>query len=160
MSALKKYLAKNDTEGRFKGALPDKRLATVAVMHGKHVLMGKRRDNGRWTTPGGHAEDDEPFHLAAVRELEEESGIKAHHSDLTQLGPSKTVKTDDGKTIEVQPYKYRPRGRPATSMKEDPDAEVTRWTWVDCSKGLPKHVRDNLHVPMHKNALLPRLGLN
>lgn len=152
--SLRKFMSKSGEPH------PDKRVDTVAVVHGKHLLMGKRRDNGRYTTPGGHAEDGEPFHAAAARELEEEAGIKAHHTELVPMGGAKTVKGDDGKTIQVQPYLYRPRrGKPPTSMKQDPDGEVNRWSWVDCSDGLPKHVRENLHVPMHKNALLPRLGL-
>lgn len=156
MSALKKYMAKRGDE------LPDepkKRVATVAVMHGNHLLMGKRRDNGKWTTPGGHAEGDEDLHSAAVRELEEESGLKAHHSHISPLAEAKTVQTDKGESIKVQPFKYEVAARPNTSMKQDPDAEVHRWTWVDISDGLPDDIKNNLHVPMERNALLPCLGL-
>lgn len=156
MSALEKYMAKNGHEAT---SAPKKRVATVAVFHGKHLLMGKRRDSGKWTTPGGHAEGDEPMHEAAARELAEEAGIKAHHTHLQPLTAPKRVTTDKGETIEVQPFKYEVKDRPNTSMKRDPDAEVHRWHWVDTSNGLPEDIKNNLHVPMERNALLPCLGL-
>ncbi len=43
-------------------------------------------------------------------------------------------------------------------MKQDPDAEVHRWTWVDTSKGLPEDIKKNLHVPIERNALMHSLG--
>lgn len=154
--SLKKFLTKHD----IKGALPDKRVATVAVVHGKHLLMGKRRDNGRWTVPGGHANDGEALHIAGARELEEESGIKTHHSNLTPMGESEIVKNDKGQTVEVQPYKFKPSKKPGTSMTDDPDAEVARWHWIDVSKGLPKHIATNMHVPRGRNVLMKRLNLH
>jgi 8-oxo-dGTP pyrophosphatase MutT (NUDIX family) len=39
------------------------------------MLLGKRTDNGLWSTPGGKVDQDESFEEAAIRELEEESGI-------------------------------------------------------------------------------------
>lgn len=45
-------------------------------------------------------------------------------------------------------------------MRDDPDAEVHRWQWVDVSKGLPDHIKKDLHVPIHQNVLRSALGHN
>ena len=39
------------------------------------MLLGKRTDNGLWSTPGGKIEKDESFQEGALRELKEESGL-------------------------------------------------------------------------------------
>ena len=157
MNALAKYTEK---KGEKLADKPDKRVATVAVMHGSHLLMGKRRDNGKWTTPGGHANDGEDLHSAAVRELEEESGIKAEEHEIEPLAEPKIVWNDKGETVQVQPFKHEPSDRPSTSMKEDPDGEVHRWKWVDTAKGLPDDIKKDLHVPIERNALMQSLGLH
>ncbi len=157
MSALAKYTEK---KGEKLADKPDKRVATVAVMHGSHLLMGKRRDNGKWTTPGGHANDGEELHDAAIRELEEESGITCDHHEIEPLAEPKIVTNDKGESVQVQPFCHLVDERPNTSMKEDPDAEVQRWKWVDTAKGLPDDIKKNLHVPIKRNALMKGLGLH
>ena len=39
------------------------------------MLLGRRTDNGLWSTPGGTVEPGETFQETALRELKEESGI-------------------------------------------------------------------------------------
>ena len=39
------------------------------------ILLGKRTDNGLWSTPGGKIEPDESFEDGALRELKEEAGL-------------------------------------------------------------------------------------
>ncbi len=155
MQALRKYV---ESKGEKWSDAADKRVATVAVMHGDHMLLGKRRDNGKFTVPGGHANDGEHPHAAALRELNEEAGIEPRHGKLEPLGKSKTVTNDKGETVEVHPFKFTVEKRPGTTMREDPDGEVHRWNWVNTSKGIPKDVRENLHVPLDRNVLMERLG--
>ncbi len=157
MSALTKFLDKRSLEAGKKPDQADRRVATVAIRHGEHLLMGKRRDNGKWTTPGGHAEGKEDLHDAALREVEEESGIKLERHQVVPIGEPKTVTDDKGKKLQVQGFEARLDERPSTSMKQDPDAEVHKWQWVDCSKGLPDHIEKALHVPMERNVLLPHV---
>jgi 8-oxo-dGTP pyrophosphatase MutT (NUDIX family) len=130
-----------------------RRVSTVAVTHGDHLLMGKRRDNGKWTVPGGHVNPGEDFHDGGLRELAEESGIEA--DELTPLGGVHKAAPD----LHVQPYHLdlTHSGRPRTSMKEDPDGEVNRWHWVNMADGLPDHIAENLHVPFERNCLLQRV---
>lgn len=135
-----------------------KRVATVAVIHDGRILMGMRRDNKRWTSPGGHLEEGEEPLAGGVRELFEESGIRAEPKDLKKVG-FKTVTKPDGTKLEVTAFVYEPKERPRTSMRADPDLEVQRWHWVEFGDGLRPDVAAHLHVPLEHNVLLNALGI-
>lgn len=137
-----------------------RRVASVAVQHGNHILMGKRRDNGKWTTPGGHLEADEDFPTGAMRELLEETGIQAQLEEIKQLSEVHKLKDKEGKDLHVQPFRVKLSERPQTSMMTDPDKEVHRWQWVDVSQGLPKDIAMNMHTPPERNCLMKSLGLS
>jgi 8-oxo-dGTP pyrophosphatase MutT (NUDIX family) len=49
----------------------------VFVVHEERVLLHYHRKLGKWLPPGGHIEDDELPDDAAVREVREETGIRA-----------------------------------------------------------------------------------
>lgn len=57
--------------------IPISRDFTVAVfvIHRNHVLLHPHRKLGLWLPPGGHIEPDELPDEAAIREVEEESGL-------------------------------------------------------------------------------------
>ncbi|MGW5366375.1 NUDIX domain-containing protein [Actinopolymorpha pittospori] len=46
------------------------------------LLLIRRSDTGRWALPAGTAEPHSSFALTAVRELEEETGLRAEMTDL------------------------------------------------------------------------------
>jgi 8-oxo-dGTP pyrophosphatase MutT (NUDIX family) len=55
---------------------PSKKAAGCIVLSSEgRILLGKRADNGLWTNPGGHVEENEAFQDAALRELKEEAGL-------------------------------------------------------------------------------------
>lgn len=135
-----------------------RRIAIVAVTHGDNLLMGKRRDNGRWTMPGGHVDPGEDFHAGGIRELKEESGLDAE--ELYPLTEVAKLLGADGQPLHVQAFHHQLDGaRPPTSMQDDPDGEVERWRWIDVSGGLPDEVKSNLHVPLSRNIALHALDL-
>lgn len=151
-----------DTQNGFektqKGVGP-RRIAKVAIQHGDKVLMGKRRDNGKWTFPGGHLEPDEDYLQGALREVQEETGLELAPEHLEELAEVFEKEDKDGNPLHVQPFQAILKEKPATSMKMDPDAEVHRWRWVDISKGLPTEIAENLHVPPEHDILVQELGL-
>lgn len=135
---------------------PDqKQVAKVAVMNGSKMMMGQRRDSGKWTHPGGHLEGEETPLEAAVRETLEETGIELDPSDLKLIG---SQENSDG-SVKVWVYKAE-LGKEPTDTREDPDAEVLKWDWIETGEGLPEAVYNNLHIPPNENAVLNLMGLN
>jgi ADP-ribose pyrophosphatase YjhB (NUDIX family)/SAM-dependent methyltransferase len=133
-------------------------VSTVAVQNGDHMLMGKRRDNGKWTVPGGHVEDGEDHKQAAIRELKEETGIHLKPHQLESMSNVDKISLGD-KKYDVQAFKAKVDHKINTSMLGDPDGEVDRWRWINTSKGLPEEILNNLHVPAERNVLMRKLGL-
>jgi 8-oxo-dGTP diphosphatase len=60
-------------------------VSAVAVHDGRLLLVqraGDRPDGGLWVVPGGRVEPGEPLRDAVVRELGEETGLRARCGDL------------------------------------------------------------------------------
>jgi 8-oxo-dGTP pyrophosphatase MutT (NUDIX family) len=57
----------------------------VVVLGDKGLLLGRHR-HGTWEHPGGAVEAGQSFEATAVRELAEETGLRAHHDDVILLG--------------------------------------------------------------------------
>jgi 8-oxo-dGTP pyrophosphatase MutT (NUDIX family) len=56
--------------------------ATTFVVHEGKVLLHRHPKQGLWLPPGGHIERDELPHHAAIREIEEETGLRLRlHSE-------------------------------------------------------------------------------
>lgn len=146
----------------FKTAAAMREVATVALLsvEDHKMLMGKRRDNKRWTNPGGHLDGGENPLTGAVREVQEETGLELGEDDLVHLR-SKVVTKRDGAKIRVHAYKaYLGGQKPRGTSKHDPDKEVSMWRWVKTKGGLPRYIVNNLHVPLKDNVLLSGLRLH
>ncbi len=127
--------------------------STIAVMrNGGELLLGKRRDNGKWTLPGGGMDEGETPGECAKRELWEETGIEAHQ--LSHVATKKVV-TPSGKSLIVHGFELGYDG--PTSVKHDPDKEVARWEWINIRYKIPEVIEDNLNVP--DNFLLKKLKI-
>lgn len=136
-----------------------RRIAKVGIVCGDQLLMGKRRDNGKWTIPGGHVDHSETMKEGALREVLEETGLTLDPKFIFPATDVQTLIGKDGFPFEVQGWMYRVDQKPSTTMKSDPDQEVEKWQWIPISGGLPKEVSSNLHVPASRDALLQSLGL-
>lgn len=132
---------------------PPSEIATIAVFFEGKLLMGVRRDSGKWTVPGGHLDQGEPAIMGAIRELKEEAGLQALGMEHLL---SSTTQGRTGRSIVLHCFKCIVNTGVTTAMN-DPDKEVVAWQWVDVSGGLPKEIIANLHTP--KNLLLKEVGL-
>jgi len=147
-------------QGFQKRAAAMKEVATVAIFNGNtgQMLMGKRRDNKSWTNPGGHLDSGEKPLDGAQREVLEETGINILPDDLDRMS-SRVVTKQDGKKIKIHTFKAFLNNKEKTSLRYDPDQEVSSWRWVETTGGLPEYIKNNLHVPLEENALLQDMGL-
>ena len=144
----------DDIRGEKPDADQKKRAACIIVRRGDTFLMGKRRDNGRWSLPGGHVEDGESHHQGAIRELMEETGYNA--KKLKFLG-GRMVEPKQGQTVHVNMYEHHADEDQKPTGKIDPDKEFGSFKWFDSTKPLPDDVLANLHHP--NNVALQHLGL-
>jgi len=135
-----------------------KRVAKVAIIRNGNLLMGRRRDSGKWTEPGGHLEAGESPLQGAIREVKEETGVELDSSDITSLR-SEFIKKPDGERLHAFTFRADISRKTPTTMKEDPDGEVHRWYWINLSGAKGKEILDNLHVPMDKNVILRGLAI-
>lgn len=140
---------KQDAEGGV-----SKRAATIIVRKGDHFLMGKRRDNGRWSLPGGHVERGESHHQGAMRELGEETGFQSKR--LKFLG-ARMVEPKQGETVHLNMYQHTVEENARPTSKQDPDKEFAEYRWVHAKNVLPEDIADNLQHP--NNVALQHLGL-
>ncbi|NDC22601.1 MAG: NUDIX hydrolase [Proteobacteria bacterium] len=131
-----------------------KHVSTVAIICGDEMLIGRRKDNGKWTNPGGHLNKDEDPAAGAIREVKEESGVDCEK--LEHLVTKKVI-SPIGKRLVIHAFKCKLSKKPKTTTELDPDNEISSWKWISIKDGLPDEILKNLHSP--KNVLLEALGL-
>lgn len=135
-----------------------KQVSTVAIFHKNNILMGVRRDVGKWTMPGGHLNAGETPLEGAVREVKEEAGLKLDPEGLRHLG-TEHIKKPDGTEMLIHGFEMRLHTAMTPDHTKDPDKEVFGWNWVPVQgKSLPESVKKNLHVPAKDNVLIHLLG--
>jgi 8-oxo-dGTP diphosphatase len=108
----------------------------VIVVRGDAVLFGKRRGargEGTWSFPGGHIDNGESPEECALRELEEETGLRG-------INPQRVGETDD---VLEEGLRYRTvfvrvdwvGGEP--QLREPAACERWRWfAWDDAPEPL------------------------
>tara|TARA_A100000164_G_C21856199_1_gene747657 strand:- start:469 stop:927 length:459 start_codon:yes stop_codon:yes gene_type:complete len=84
--------------GKFVNEGKDKAAGIVVCLNDEQQFLVIKRSKadhraGQWTIPGGHIDDDDnSIEDGALRELEEETGLKCSKTDLIYLGEPKNKK--------------------------------------------------------------------
>jgi 8-oxo-dGTP diphosphatase len=130
----------------------EKGVSSVAIYNSKgQLLVGIRELEQNFVLPGGKLEEGERPMDAAVREVREEAGVDVRN--LLYLGEG--LVDNPGGLFRI--YAFRGTTTDVPHGREDPDAEVKKWMWVDVSHGLPPAIANNLYSP--NNVTLRLLGL-
>ncbi|MFW5965359.1 MAG: NUDIX domain-containing protein [Halodesulfurarchaeum sp.] len=118
-----------------------RRVVTVFLSNAGSVLLARRSEAvssypGRWAAVAGHIEDEPE--TAAIREIREETGLRAEAVSLIARGEAFTV-TDEALQVtwEVHPFRFA-----AATREVEPNWETTEFEWVR-----PTAIRDRETVP-------------
>ena len=85
--------------------------AFAIILNSRYVLLVKARDKNNWQLPGGRIEPGESPVDAVVREVKEETGLRALVGRLTGR-----YRREDGSVVRV--YAARARGKLAGAREE------------------------------------------
>ena len=132
--------------------------ATAFVVHDGHVALHWHPKVKAWLPPGGHINDNEDPVQAVLREIEEETGLKAEVVALgprleldypAQVAPPLTIMVEDIHDLDQGHHQHidmiyicRPSGRPGPLNDG--------WLWVgkdDLARGAPLARSDGARVP-------------
>jgi ADP-ribose pyrophosphatase YjhB (NUDIX family)/GNAT superfamily N-acetyltransferase len=103
------------------------------------LLLGRRKDTGDWTMPGGHLNAGEDPEVGARRELLEETGLAPEGLTKLQVRPN-----PPGRPV-LHVYSCQVSGMP--HGRRDPDQECSEWKFIDVRDGVPKNIWARLHGP-------------
>lgn len=134
------------------------KIVTVGLISGDEILTGRRRDNGKWTNPGGHMDEGEEIQDAAVREVLEETGIQIDKSQLTHISSEMINSHRTGKDFVVHVFTASiPKKK--GDIKADPDKEFSVLKWVKIHPDTPELKPENRHAKVD-SVLVHLFGLN
>ena len=99
------------------------------------VAMMRRTDNGGWDLPKGHLEEGETFEEAAIREVEEEVGIRAEV--LKALGESRYIADNKRGPKRKKVVWYLMKATPPEQKPRPQPGETVDTHWIDLEGAIP-----------------------
>lgn len=131
-------------------------VAVGIISESFELLCGKRKDNGKWSCPGGHLEPGEGVMEAARREAMEEAGVSLQNPRLVFYERVDGSVSRSGKPFAVFGVVSRQQ-RTNTLLGLDPDDEFSELSWVPITAGAEELKPENRHA--FKDGILEYLGL-
>ncbi|HPX93440.1 MAG TPA: NUDIX domain-containing protein [Bacillota bacterium] len=104
--------------------------AAVAIVENNRILLLKRKDNEKWTMPGGTLEIGENMTACALREVKEETGYTIRITDIigTYTDPNIKVEYSDGEIRQEFTLLY---AGVIVSGHPKLDQESTNFIWIE-----------------------------
>lgn len=107
------------------------------IIHENKVLLDKH-DDPFWKFPGGSVQDDESFHVTAIREAKEELGL------VVKLSDDPFIVAFDREYKGLKEYVVLIHYLASIGdMNVTPGKDVTAWEWFDVNN-LPQDVAPNV----------------
>jgi len=143
--------------------------AAVAVLHAiepeESVLLIRRAEraddpwSGHWSFPGGRRDPEDPDLLhTALRELEEECGIRLGREHFETALPPMLAGRRAGRFVLVAPFLFRVPGKLPVFL-HPPEAVEAQWTPLEILRDPARHARQC--VPgQPKEMQFPAIELN
>ena len=100
---------------------------TAVVVRREEILLVKRADNGAWTPVTGIIDPGEEPATAAVREVEEEAGVRVHPESLAWVHVTDPVVYANGDTTQYLDLVFRMAW--VSGEPEPGDGENTETSW-------------------------------
>jgi ADP-ribose pyrophosphatase YjhB (NUDIX family) len=94
------------------------------------ILLIQRGDTGDWALPGGFIDDNERSYAAALRELQEESGLLLHpdtQAELLYTGPVLDIRTTIHAWAETSLWKFELSANTLPDVTGNDDAVNAKW---------------------------------
>ena len=113
--------------------------AAVAIVNPqREILLLHRRDNGKWTMPGGTLEFGESLTGCAMRELKEECGLDVEIKDIigTYTDPNVLVEYSDGEVRQEFTIVYYGEAQDC-NITLDEESSAYKWIPIDSVQSLP-----------------------
>lgn len=135
--------------------------ATAVVLRdgpaGPEVLLVKRADDGAWTPVAGIVDPGEQPHLAALREVLEETGVTAKLERLVWLTVTEMVTYENGDQTQYIDHVFRCRWQAGEPYPADGEASEARFFGINQLPPMQKRHLEQIQVTL-ANEPEARLG--
>jgi len=106
-------------------------VSVVVLDDDGRVLLNRRSDSGKWSLIGGIPEPGEQPAACAVREIEEETGVRAVVERLLVVQALKPVTYDNGDICQYMDISFRCRAVGGEARVNDDESLDVGWFAVD-----------------------------
>lgn len=121
---------------------------TAVVLHegerGPEVLLLRRSDNGEWTPVTGIIDPGEEPHVAAVREVLEETCVVAEVERLVWVSAGAEVRHVNGDRAQYLDHTFRCRWVSGEPRPGDDEASEVGWFGVEALPPMQERFRDRI----------------
>ena len=118
--------------------------AYVVIVRDGAVLLVRFAGSGRWTLPGGGLDHGEDPRDAAVREVEEETGLRIALGELIGIDSARWDRSHDGSPIDLHALRILYTGEVVGGvLRDEADGSTDKAEWVPLSE-VPERPRTSL----------------